>query len=140
MGFGRKTAVPTSFVASLVAAATAASTQSNPVRMGASSSTTGRLAGLGTRERDGVLHLAKLGNADGSIDVRPVEVQERGSNPDGALTTANKLVFSDSVQAIVEPTTSNANSERTDRWFAAKGGPPNRLGVEGPSKKGVSAC
>lgn len=86
-------------------AAWAQSPAGAPIRIGALLSITGGIAGVGIPERDGVLLAAKLLNARGGINGRPVEIvlEDDASNPDAAIPKINRLIHTEKVKAIIGP-------------------------------------
>ncbi|MDO9413896.1 MAG: ABC transporter substrate-binding protein [Pseudolabrys sp.] len=108
MPIGLKTALCAAAFASLALAPVPSFAQAasgEPIKIGALLSVTGGLAGVGQPERDGVLFAAKILNQRGGIKGRPVEIllEDDGSNPDAAISKANKLIHEQKVAAIIGP-------------------------------------
>jgi len=96
--------------AAMLLAGTAALTQARaeeakgePIKIGAIIPLTGGGAALGRSELNGVLLAQKHINANGGINGRPIQVihEDDGTNPDNAITKANKLIYTDKVVALI---------------------------------------
>lgn len=87
----------------LVTQAHAQEARGEPIKIGAIIPLTGGGAALGRSELNGVLLAAKVINANGGINGRPIQIihEDDNTNPDTAITRANKLIYTDRVVALV---------------------------------------
>jgi branched-chain amino acid transport system substrate-binding protein len=74
-----------------------------PVKIGVILALTGAGAGLGIPERNGAVLAEKIINSSGGIDGRPIQliIEDDGSNPDGAISKANNLIYREKVSALI---------------------------------------
>lgn len=74
-----------------------------PIKIGVILPLTGGGASIGRSELNGVLLAAKHINARGGVNGRLVQIihEDDGTNPDTAITKANKLIYTDKVVALL---------------------------------------